>query len=300
MNNPPSAATDEPADLPLRSARAAPSDARTSDRLASDLIESALSAGRDPRPGRAGRSDGWTPERIRIFLETLAECGVVGDAARAAGMGRQSAYRLRNRTANRAFHLAWTAAEHLGRRRLADEVMSRALHGCVELIVRNGEVWGERHRFDNRLTMAVLARLDRNVEARDAENRVARLVAEEFDQFLDIVCAGGEGAADFVADRIEADCWTPEREARTLERCENYRLYGVGLPQEIDISDLDLDDPESWTPEQEQRAVRAGLFDDEDDDEDDDEQGPAGAAPAAPAPAAPPAPDHYPGWVATG
>src|SRR5687768_14196019 len=191
-NTPPTAATDEPAVPPAFLASGRPA-ARVSSRLTESLIEPALDAGHDVHPGRATRIDGWTPDRIRIFLAALAECGVVEDAARAAGMSKQSAYNLRNRTAGRAFHVAWTAAEHLSRRRVAGELMSRALHGCVEIIVRDGQVWGERHRFDNRLTLAVLARLDANALARDDENQVARLVAEEFDQFVDLVCTGGQG-----------------------------------------------------------------------------------------------------------
>src|SRR6187402_1009361 len=158
-NAPPTAATDEPAVPPTFLAANRPA-ARVSSRLTESLIEPALDAGRDVRPDRATRVDGWTPDRIRIFLNALAECGVAGDAARAAGMSKQSAYNLRNRTRGRAFHNAWNAAEHLARRRVAGDLMSRALHGCVEIIVRDGQVWGERHRFDNRLTMAVLTRLD--------------------------------------------------------------------------------------------------------------------------------------------
>jgi hypothetical protein len=177
-------------------------------------------------------------------------------------MSRQSAYNLRNRTTNRAFHVAWTAAEQLARRRVSADVLSRAIHGCVELIVRDGEVVAERHRFDNRHTMAVLARLDRQAEALDEENRAARLVAQEFDQFLDIVCAGGDGAAEFVQARQDAD-WSPgrPREASLLERADNYRRYGVGLGQEIDVSDLDPEAQERWTDEQRERAQRAGLLD---------------------------------------
>jgi hypothetical protein len=265
------AAIDAPADYATPADAARPA-ACLSNRLDPGLLGSALDAGRDVRPGRAARSDGWTPDRIRIFLETLAECGVVEDAARAAGMSKQTAYRLRKRAAGRAFHVAWNAAEQLARNRLAGEVVSRALHGCVEVIVRDGQVWGERHRFDNRLTMAVLERLDRNAAANDEENRVARLVAEEFDQFLDILCAGGEDAAAFVAARIEADRWTPAREARTLARCDNYRRYGVGLPEEIDVTDLDPDARESWTAEQRERAERSGMLDTNEGEEADEEE----------------------------
>ena len=39
--------------------------ARPSNRLVDHLVEEALDAGRDTRPGRAERTDGWTPDRIR-------------------------------------------------------------------------------------------------------------------------------------------------------------------------------------------------------------------------------------------
>lgn len=204
---------------------------RVSTRLAAIVTDQALESGRDRRPGRGPRHDGWSPERIRLFLATLAETGVAADAARAAGMSVQGAYALRNRAAGRAFHLAWNAALQLARRRLADEVMSRALHGVVDVIVRDGEVWAERHRFDNRLTMSVLARLDRQALQDDRENEDARLVAEEFDEFVDLVSAGGDGADRFIGARRTAERrFCPSREARLLRRLENYRRASAGMP----------------------------------------------------------------------
>lgn len=147
------------------------------------------------------RADGWTPDRIRIFLDTLAACGVVNDAARAAGMSRQSAYVLRNSACGRSFDVAWRAALLLARRCMADEVMSRALNGCVEVIIRDGKVWGERHRFDNRLTMAVLARLDQQAASTHQLDDAPRRVAHEFEAFVDAVCQGDAAAADFVRTR---------------------------------------------------------------------------------------------------
>lgn len=242
---------------------------RVSDRLTPSLIEAALEASPHRHPGRAQRKDGWTPERIRLFLTALAECGVVADAARAAGMSPKSAYNLRNRTANRAFHLAWSAAEQLARRRLSADLLSRAIHGCVELIVRDGEVWAERHRYDNRLTMAVQTRLDRQAAARDSESRTVRIVAQEFDQFLDIVCDEGRGAARFIAarqdddddPRDEPDAYGPRElhDAELLERAENYARCGAGLASEIPVADLDPEQQASWTEEQRERAHRSGL-----------------------------------------
>lgn len=44
---------------------------------------------------RKPRLDGWTDEKQRRFIETLADTGLVNVAARAVGMTRESAYRLR-------------------------------------------------------------------------------------------------------------------------------------------------------------------------------------------------------------
>jgi len=113
---------------------------------------------------RTIRADGWTPERIRTFLYKLAETGVVAEAARAAGMSRQSAYALRRRAGGRSFDIGWRVALSCAQRAIDDAFRSRVLHGRVDVIVRDGKVWGERHRHDNRLTMAVLTRLDRFAE----------------------------------------------------------------------------------------------------------------------------------------
>lgn len=59
-----------------------------------------------PVPARA-RRDGWTPERQRVFIAALARTGCVGRAAAAAGMSRESAYRLRRREGAARFAAAW-------------------------------------------------------------------------------------------------------------------------------------------------------------------------------------------------
>jgi hypothetical protein len=62
----------------------------------------------------------WTPAKQRFFLKTLFDTGSVARAAKAAGMSRSSAHRLRQRLAGTPFDHAWSnvLAEH--RRRLAD------------------------------------------------------------------------------------------------------------------------------------------------------------------------------------
>jgi len=170
---------------------------------------------------RTPRADGWTPSRIRIFLDSLAECGVVADAARAAGMSKQSAYAFRNSARGRGFDVAWRSALLLARRRLADEVLSRALNGCVEVIIRDGEVWGERHRFDNRLTMAVLTRLDALASSLCQLDDGPRRVAHEFEAFVDSVCAGGDEAAEFLRSRAALP-YRAFNEAEIVERNAAY------------------------------------------------------------------------------
>lgn len=64
-----------------------------------------------PKPRRAcpeqGRRDGWTAERQLRFLDVLARTRSVTRAARAAGMSRESAYRLRARDQRGLFAALW-------------------------------------------------------------------------------------------------------------------------------------------------------------------------------------------------
>ncbi|WP_298199189.1 helix-turn-helix domain-containing protein [Novosphingobium sp.] len=57
-----------------------------------------------------GRADGWTPRRQAAFIGHLAQTGSVAAAARAVGMARETAYRLRRRTGAEGFAAAWDAA----------------------------------------------------------------------------------------------------------------------------------------------------------------------------------------------
>ncbi len=52
----------------------------------------------------------WTIERMERFIGALQRTRNVAAAARAAGMSRQAAYRLRARLAGHPFDRAWAAA----------------------------------------------------------------------------------------------------------------------------------------------------------------------------------------------
>jgi hypothetical protein len=66
-----------------------------------------------PKPSirRAGpepcRRDGWTVKRQAVFLQILSRTRSVSKAARAVGMSRESAYRLRARDPNGLFAVSW-------------------------------------------------------------------------------------------------------------------------------------------------------------------------------------------------
>lgn len=118
-----------------------------------------------PVPVKA-RHDGWTVERQKWFILRLALSGCVSVAARGVGMTRKSAYRLLDRPGAESFKAAWPKAFGWGQDRTLDKSLERSLVGEVVPIVRDGRVVGERHRFDNRLAMAVLNALDRRADTR--------------------------------------------------------------------------------------------------------------------------------------
>jgi hypothetical protein len=56
------------------------------------------------------RRDGWTAERQLRFLDALARTRSISKAAAAAGMSRESAYRLRERREGALFAALWDEA----------------------------------------------------------------------------------------------------------------------------------------------------------------------------------------------
>ncbi|MBT2185949.1 hypothetical protein [Sphingobium nicotianae] len=104
----------------------------------------------------APRQDGWTPERQRSFIETLADTGCVATAAQHVGMSPASAYRLRRRTDARAFDAAWDAALERSMERLLPVAIERALHGWLKPRYYHGELIAQEHVHSERLLLWLL------------------------------------------------------------------------------------------------------------------------------------------------
>ena len=109
-------------------------------------------------PATRNRLAGWSAERQRYFLATLAETGSVHLAASAARLSARSAYKLRTRSP--AFAAAWDTALQLAVGRLSAIVFDRAINGRVEQVFAEGELVAERRLPSDKLLTWLLARLD--------------------------------------------------------------------------------------------------------------------------------------------
>ncbi|MBC7158489.1 MAG: hypothetical protein H5U21_00355 [Porphyrobacter sp.] len=122
--------------------------------------------------------------RQAAFCEALAQHGNVRLACNEAAISPQTAYRARRASADLA--ACWDAALVLARSHAEAELADRALNGVEEPVFYHGEQVATRRRYDNRLLLAHLARLDRLAD------RVDPRAATAFDAALDAL---GEGRA---------------------------------------------------------------------------------------------------------
>lgn len=112
---------------------------------AGDGADRELTMQRSPRGGaangaqlRAVRKDGWTVERRRIFMETLAATCNVSEAARAAGKNLSSAYYHKRR--DPGFAREWAQAMSIGYAELEALLLRQSLFGSeVEEVVLDPE-----------------------------------------------------------------------------------------------------------------------------------------------------------------
>ncbi|WP_448663510.1 hypothetical protein ACG3SL_02225 [Sphingomonas sp. CJ20] len=231
------------------------------------------------------RSDGWTADRQRVFLQALSEGSSVTHACTLVGLSIQSAYAFRRAARGAGFALGWQAAQLLSREVLADTLMDRALHGVDERRFHTDGSETRYRRHDNVLAFKMLTRMDRMADTAHAEatHAAARLVAGEFDQYLDLIGrdAGPARAGLFLGARLGAP-GVPAGEddlapIRTLARADHWLRTHTDLAEPLATADLDPAARASWTAEQWARAEAAGLV--------------ALAPPPAPEPAPAPLPE---------
>ncbi|MEM7689200.1 MAG: hypothetical protein AAF291_09270 [Pseudomonadota bacterium] len=165
------------------------------------------------------RHDGWTPRRQATFLEALASTHSVAKAARAAGMSRQSAYGLRARLKGEPFDLAWTAALQCRFDALAEAAMDRALNGVEVPHLYKGELVHTSRRYDERLTVALLAMREAFHGRRvPASHRASAYRPDDFGALVKRVSEGPETWDEQV--RLEYEALYEEKEHEQKEHDE--------------------------------------------------------------------------------
>lgn len=185
-----------------------------------------------------GSDGGWTPARKVRFLHHLSDKGDVRAAAARVGMSRQSAYLLRRRDA--AFAQGWAAALGLARRHVEEVLATRALDGVEEPVFYHGEQVAVRRRYDTRLLLAHLARLDRAVEGD---------LAERFDEVLAVI--SGAAPDELVPVPVTGASVLPPARAVYVERAgallhdEAERAWAEAL-EEGEAGSEDEPEPYVW------------------------------------------------------
>jgi hypothetical protein len=186
------------------------------------------------------------------FLEALALWGSARAACRNACVSHQTVYR--HRRASRDFALAWDAAVLVARPQVEEVLADRALNGIEEVVYYHGEEVARRRRYDSRLLLAHLARLDRAEESNDILD-----VAHDFDAALERLRRGepidphaddddGDDARAIYGERWE------DESLPFPERAELYQRW-------LEAQDADAEDDEDEDGDEDE---------DEDEDEDDD------------------------------
>ncbi|WP_126176666.1 hypothetical protein [Tsuneonella rigui] len=133
------------------------------------------------------------------FLHALAACGAVRRASAGVGVSYRTVYR--ERRASRTFALAWDAALIAARAVHADVLATRAIDGVEEIVFYRGEEVGRRVRYDSRLLLAHLARLDKL-----CDDVAAGAIAEDFEGALERFVAGEELVAPPVESSSPGQC----------------------------------------------------------------------------------------------
>lgn len=164
-----------------------------------------------PVPRQRVRRNGWTAETQQLFLFALARCGSVARAARAAGKSPRSAYHLLHSPGADSFAQAWDQAIVEGIERVRDDALKRALGGAFVPVFRRGKLVRVEHRRCDRLAVALLSGVHRDVQY-ERQTAVSRRIYREKMAALDEQRAEERREAEAiwaehqaVLDKIEED-----------------------------------------------------------------------------------------------
>ncbi|MFQ3667179.1 MAG: hypothetical protein SNJ79_14305 [Sphingomonadaceae bacterium] len=102
---------------------------------------------------------GWTAEKQRRFIETLAITGSVTDASAAVLMSPRAAYYFRARPEGARFAAAWDMALQQAGGRLLSHAFERALKGGCRRVWKGGELAIEETNPSDRLLMWLIGRI---------------------------------------------------------------------------------------------------------------------------------------------
>ena len=109
-----------------------------------------------PVPRRAKRWNGLNELKQRTFIANLASCGCVTMAAASVGASNSAFYTLRRADGAESFSAAWEVAIDMGARIVLDTLMSHAIHGTPETLLKDGEVILERRKYNTRAMMWIV------------------------------------------------------------------------------------------------------------------------------------------------
>ena len=131
-----------------------------------------------PVPMQRRRADGWSAERQRRFITALSVMGAVGPAARAVGMGRASAYRLRERAGAAGFAEAWDIAIACGADLQFHTALDQAINGVTKVRVMRGGTVEVVNAPDRKVLNAALLPKTRLSAALSAQARAVKATRE--------------------------------------------------------------------------------------------------------------------------
>lgn len=178
-----------------------------------------------PVPRLRARSNGWSPDVQRRFIEALAETGSVDSACRRVGRASVGAYQLRCHPQGEGFRQAWEAALAIGVQRIEDVAMERALNGVEIPVYSYGKLVGTRRSYNDRLLMFLLRNRaperftegrSRGLSALDTQ-QIARMKKEwERQHAMETTAAGKEAGDSFIAKVEEMhDGWLARMSPKT-------------------------------------------------------------------------------------